>query len=90
MIRNRYNRAELTMAKKRFMAGPAAATNAISLLGLNSFLGSMGTGLAHPNKNPPGKRKIKERGTRILPMGSICGSGFNVRRPRDLAVGSPK
>jgi hypothetical protein len=39
--------------------------------------------------NPPGMRNIMS-GTIILPYISMWGRGFNVRRPRDFAVGSPK
>ena len=72
------------------MPGPAAATNAMSLLGLYSCLGLIGTGFAHPKRKPPGTKKIKLNGTKILPTGSMCGIGFSVRRPCNLAVESPK
>ena len=76
------------MASARFMAGPAAATSAMSRRGWCMRRGSIGTGLAQPRKNPPGISR-QSSGRMTVPNGSMCASGFMVSRPWSLAVGSP-
>ena len=67
------------MAMSKFAKGPAAATSIVSRLRFGKLLKLTGTGLAHPKAKPT--VKIKTSGTRIVPIGSMCLSGFSVRRP---------
>src|ERR1043165_5128551 len=71
----------------RFAKGPATATKAISRRGFLRFCQVIGTGLAQPNIKPPREKRMA--GTIIVPIGSICFRGFKVKRPNNLAVGSP-
>jgi hypothetical protein len=64
----------------RFETGPASATKAKSLRGFLRLRIFTGTGLAHP---------ILKNIIQSAPIGSRCLRGFNVRRPRLLAVESP-
>jgi len=74
-------------ARTKFDIGPAAETKASSLSGSLKLFLFTGTGLAHPiNANPDANAII---GIRTLPTRSICFNGFNVIRPRSLAVESP-
>lgn len=76
-------------AIERLVSGPANATHIMSRNGFLKCLGLTGTGLAQPIMNPVPER-INRVGKMMDPNGSTCGSGFRVRRPRFLAVGSPK
>lgn len=78
-----------THAIKKFIKGPAKETSAISFLPSRRLKGSTGTGLAPPRINVPFEPINKINGSRMLMYGSICGFGFNVIRPKSLAVGSP-
>ena len=71
---------EMDEANNKFDAGPAKAIFIISVLGLAKYRESTGTGFAQPN---PTNKIINE------PNISKCASGFKVKRPAYLAVGSP-
>ena len=78
-----------TMAMAKFAMTPADATKSVPHLWLLKLRSLYGTGLAQPNgKGAPDKMSMP--GTRIDPIGSICLSGFSVRRPATSAVWSPK
>lgn len=47
-------------------------------------------GFPQPYENAPPLRRVKPNGRAIVPMGSIWEMGFRVKRPWDLAVGSPR
>jgi len=66
-------------AKTRFEAGPAIATVASDHRPGLKLYGLYGTGLAQPKINPPNKYPIV--GTTIEPIGSMCLTGFRVKRP---------
>src|SRR6478672_3955212 len=72
-----------------FIAGPAAATHAMSRRGLRSARKSTGTGLAYPKRK--GDRVINSKaGNKIVPIRSMCLNGLSVTRPNCQAVLSPK
>ncbi len=74
-------RAANISARAIFDRGPAIATTAVPKTGRWKLYSLIGTGLLHPNlRGLISKRK---------PIGSICFSGFRVRRPCILAVRSP-
>ena len=79
----------LTTASSRFIPGPAAATSAMSRRGWCIFRGSIGTGLAQPNRKLPGNIK-QISGKIMVPNGSIWAIGFRVNLPAFSAVWSPK
>lgn len=73
----------------KFAKGPAAATLRVPHFWSLKLKGFIGTGLAQPTTK--GLFKItKNKGKIIVPKESICLRGFNVNRPINLAVGSPK
>ena len=79
------------IANPKLANTPAAETNSSPFLKLEKFKGLTGTGLAQAKKGPmlPPERsggKMKSRGTRIVPIGSICGKGLRVSRPALSAV----
>ena len=73
----------------RFESGPAMATMASPQRLFRKLCGLYGTGLAQP-KMKPALVKIKSAGRIIEPKISRCLRGFKVKRPSDLAVGSPR
>lgn len=75
-------------AIKKFVAGPARDTIAISFLPSLKLNPSTGTGFAAPKiTGEPDSIKIK--GKAILIIGSIWGLGSRVNLPKSFAVGSP-
>lgn len=74
-------------AKIKLEAGPAKATQNISLTGSLKFLGFTGTGLAHPKNGP--EKKIAIKGKITVPTISIWATGFKLKRPKNSAVLSP-
>lgn len=70
--------------------GPAAPTIAMPYFLLLKAFGLMGTGLADAIKKRPPDKTYNKNGIKIVPNNSICARGFNVNRPINLAVGSPK
>jgi len=85
---NIHTRKEEIIANPILERGPEAPTLTKSTRGLLKLRGLMGTGLAQPIMNGE-RERIKRRGNIIVPMGSICGRGFNVILPAYLAVLSP-
>ncbi len=79
-------------ATAKLAAGPEKATFACPYLVSLNLLGLTGTGLAHPKIIPPPiifDVIIKNKGTIIEPIGSMCFIGFNVNLPIFSAVSSP-
>jgi hypothetical protein len=68
-----------TMSCARFEAGPAAATQSMSLLGRRRLLKLTGTGFAQPNMK--GENASVTIGRTIVPTGSMCLTGLSVTRP---------
>jgi len=77
------------IANPKLLNGPAKLTNAMPLLGLLKLLKFTGTGLADPNINRPPVAIQTKTGTKIEPIGSMCGIGLRVILPCSLAVSSP-
>ncbi len=68
------------IAITRLAPGPAAATQIMSRFGFRRLPQSTGTGLAQPNMKPV--MITIPIGTMIVPIGSMCLTGFSVIRPR--------
>ncbi len=69
------------------MPGPARLTKSMSRRGLRSRRGFTGTGFAQARTGRPTMAPMA--GSTIDPNGSMCGTGFSVRRPASFAVRSP-
>ena len=77
------------VASAIFIAGPPAATQAMSRRELRKAANFTGTGLAYPKTN--GDRASKRNpGSRIVPTGSMCLKGLRLTRPNWDAVSSPR
>ena len=74
---------------EKLLNGPDKPIKPLSLLGFFKYKGLNGTGFAQPNKTGLLIKK-SANGKRNEPKKSRCLSGFKVRRPEFLAVGSPK
>ncbi len=81
--------AKAIKAKTKFIAGPAKATQTISLFGFFRREKSTGTGFAHPKTNDECDN-TKTNGNNTVPTGSTCRNGFSVNRRASRAVVSPK
>ena len=72
-------------AIKKFANGPAPATQNMSRFGWCKLPKLTGTGFAHPKMNNGARVRtdnaIRKPGTAIVPIGSMCFSGFSVTRP---------
>ncbi len=69
--------------------GPANATQIMSRLGLRKLPKRTGTGLAAPRMMGLPTR-TRNKGSKMVPKGSMCLSGLSVTRPNIQAVSSPK
>lgn len=81
-------------ANAKFDSTPASETNISPFFKSRKFKGLTGTGLAQPIKKP-GRTPVRIgssksiAGSKIVPMGSMWGIGFNVNLPARCAVVSP-